>query len=482
MNKLDDVFYGTLMGAIVNPKKLRDTAWQQGIDVSYTEAQNYLRNQETNQRFKRQNPKPFHIPIIGKPDQYAMDLMFFDRGSQNIPILILQELTSRMTYAEILRNKSATETLRGFKKIEEQIKRNGFKIKSLEHDSGSEFHGEFKAYLTATGIEDIEFPRGNASKTALGKINSFIHTFRSMMERSETNFGGDWQKLVPELIDVYNHTTSSATGFAPSDVKTDLHFNFIRANELGTNSGARKKVNALEDGIKVRVLIETNIFRKGTRPKFSQEIYTITSRQGYSFYLKDSEGKVVQAQNLNGDPINKPRPFRAWELLVIDEDEVKEPPTQFRTDTERLDERERRRANVVNRERNRIDAEPIVQETPNPTALEETRPRELRERTQREPLEKRTTRGPRVAREPTEPEETLEGIVVKVLAHRRTRCPEFQILWKMFENNPDAPENLTWQPLENFRNYDRSTRSWVYNPIVLAYMKDHKLNPNQKKC
>ena len=102
MDKLDDVFYGTLMGSVVNPKKLRDTAWQQGIDVSYKEAQNYLRNQETNQRFKRQDPKPFHIPIIGKPDQYAMDLMFFDRGSQNIPILILQELTSRMAYADIL--------------------------------------------------------------------------------------------------------------------------------------------------------------------------------------------------------------------------------------------------------------------------------------------------------------------------------------------------------------------------------------------
>jgi len=237
-------------------------------------------------------------------------------------------------------------------------------------------------------------------------------------------------------------------------------------------------VNALEDGTKVRVLIETNIFRKGTRPKFSQEIYTISSRQGYSYFLKDSDGKVVQAQNLDGDPINKPRPFRAWELLVVDADEVKEPPTQFRTNTERLDERERRRANVVNRERNRIDAEPIVQETPDPTAME-TGPRELRERPEREPLEKRTTRGPRVARE-TEP--GLEGVVVKVLAHRRTRCPEFQILWKMFENNPDAPENLTWQPLENFRNYDRSTRSWVYNPIILAYMKDNKLNPNQKKC
>lgn len=480
MDKLDDVFYGTLMGSVVNPKKLRDTAWQQGIDVTFKDAQTYLRNQETNQRFKRQDPKPFHIPIIGKPDQYAMDLMFFDRGSQNIPILIVQELTSRMAYAKVMTNKSAESTLSAFKQIEEQIKQNGFRVKSLEHDSGSEFHGVFKAYLTETGIEDIEFPRGNASKTALGKINSFIHTFRNMMERSETNFGGDWQKLVPELIDVYNHTTSSATGFAPSDIKTEDHLNFIRADELGTNAGARKKVNKLEAGMKVRVLIETNIFRKGTKSKFTQEIYTIDSRQGYSFFLKDSAGKIVQAQNLNGDPINKPRPFRAWEMLVVDADKVQEPPSQFRTDTERLDERERRRANVVNRERNRIDAEPIVQETPNPTALQ-TEPRELRPREEREPIERRVTRGPRVQKE-TEPEETLEGVVVKVLAHRRVRCPEFQILWKMFEDNPQAPENLTWQPLENFRNYDRTTRSWVYNPIILEYMKQHKLNPNQKKC
>ena len=496
MEQLSDVFYGTLLGSVANPTILRDAAWRQGVDVSLKQATEFLRNQETNQRFKRQNPRPFHIPIIGKNNQYAADLMFFDRGSQNIPILIVQELTSRKAYAVVMANKSAETTLMAFKTILGQVEKDGLAIESLEHDSGSEFHGVFKAYLIEHSIEDIEFPRGNASKTALGKLNVFVRTLRTMMERAETNFGGDWRDLVSELVDVYNNTKSSSTGFAPNDVKTPDHFHFIRADEMARNPSARVKVNALKDGTKVRVLIDTDIFRKGSRPKFSKEIYTITGREGYSFTLSNAEGNPVMASNMKGEPINRVRPFRAWELLAIDEPNVVEPPDKFRQGTERLDERERRKANVVNRERRQLDVEPIRQVVPNPQVYEQTiaqeeLPERVRAQTDKARMEtarkeeedRRRAERPVVERE-QEPQ--LIGGVVRVLESKKGRskdnkCIWFKILWNGFPD-PNAPENQTWQPVNNFRTYDKTARAYVWNPIVLKYLEDNGLGLNWKQC
>jgi hypothetical protein len=495
MERLTDVYYGTLLGATANPRVLRDAAWKQGVDVSLKDAAFFLQHQETNQRFKRQNPRPFHIPIVGKPNQYAADLMFFDRGSQNIPILIVQELTSRKAYAVVQNNKTAETTLKAFQSIRDQVRKDGFDIKSLEHDSGAEFHGSFKAYLTESGIEDIEFPRGNASKTALGKINVFIRTLRTMMERAETNFGGDWRDLVHELIDVYNNTKSSSTGFAPNDVRTPDHFAFIRAEDMGRNPGSHAKVNTVEEGDKVRVLIDTDIFKKGSRPKFSKEIYTVTGRQGYSFTLTNAAGDPVMASNIKGEPLNSVRPFRAWELLKVEEEQIAEPPSKFRTDSQRLDDRERHKATVVNKERRLLDVEPIMQETPNPRVYEEAVAREelpervrvqtdkAREEAERKAEEERRKQERPVA-EPKEAEPEVTGNVVKVLAHRiKKGCLEFQIRWKGFDN-VDAPENRVWQPIKNFRsNYDRKSKLYLtWDKVVFEYMTEQKLPFNKKGC
>jgi hypothetical protein len=496
MERLSEVYYGTLMGATANPRVLRDAAWRQGVDVSLKQADLFLRDQETTQRFRRQNPRPFHVPIVGKPNQYAADLMFFDRGSQNIPILIIQELTSRKAYAVVQSNKTADTTLSAFKTILGQVKKDGFDIQSLEHDSGAEFHGNFKSFLTASGIEDIEFPRGNASKTAMGKINVFIRTLRTMMERAETNFGGDWRDLVHELIDVYNNTRSSSTGFAPNDVKTRDHFAFIRAMDMGRNPGSHAKVNALHEGQSVRVLIDTDIFKKGSRPKFSKEIYTITGREGYSFTLSNAAGEPVMASNIKGEPLNRVRPFRAWELLAINSGSVAEPPEKYRSDSQRLDDRERHKAVVVNRERRLLDVEPIVQETPNPGAYDEALAREelpdrvrvqtekAREEAERK-AEEEKRRAERPEREPVEAAPQITDYVVKVLSHRvKKGCLEFQILWNKFQSTPEAPENRTWQPIKNFRSdYDRKAKRYMtWDKVVAEYMTANKLPFNKKGC
>jgi hypothetical protein len=70
----------------------------------------FIKDQATAQQFRRINPRPLFIPILGKEWQYQADLMFFDRGSQKIPILVMIELTSRKAYGHIMSNKKAYTT------------------------------------------------------------------------------------------------------------------------------------------------------------------------------------------------------------------------------------------------------------------------------------------------------------------------------------------------------------------------------------
>jgi ribosomal protein L21E len=387
--RLRNLFYGAFKG-VVNPQRLYAAAKRDPLTRDYTLSaiQDFIRNQETVQRFRRLNPKPYFVPIIGRPWQYQADLMFFDRGSLKIPILIVIELTSRRAYGRIMPNKEATTTAASMRDIITQIRGEHLDIKSVEHDAGSEFRGAFITLLNQEGIEDIRFPRGEASKTALGKINVFIRTLRVMMEKADTNFGGDWRETLPDLLRIYNGTPSTSTDMAPDTVTTDDQFNYIRTLELSRNPGARPRVDRYKVGAKVRKLIEMDIFKKRSRPRFSKEIYTIASRQGNSFTLQDKDGDPVMSTNLKGEEHLNPevRLFRAWELLPVEADKVQSVPSELTEDTQRLTDKEARQANAVNRERNKVDAPPIVQETPAPELIEQAAnaPRQPRARKQTE--------------------------------------------------------------------------------------------------
>ena len=197
--RLEDLYSNALLGA-ANPKTLKDRAGKIGISLTLEQAKNFIRSHQTAQQFRAVNPKPFYVPIVAKPNQYACDLMFVQRGTEKVPILVVEDLTSRHGYARVMPNKTANTTATFFRQVLENIQQNGRKVESLEHDAGSEFKGAFRALLNERNIEDIVFPRGNASKTALGRLNVMIRTIRTMLLKATMNFGGDWREKLPKEV------------------------------------------------------------------------------------------------------------------------------------------------------------------------------------------------------------------------------------------------------------------------------------------
>jgi hypothetical protein len=470
---LSAVFYNDLHG-VANAQTLWERARPTLPTLTKTAVRDFMANQATTQRFRRLNPKPYHVPIIGKPHQYSADLMFLDRGTKLNPILVLIELTSRKAYGRVMPNKTAQTTASAMRELLAEIDADGQTITSLEHDSGSEFRGAFLTLLNEKNIEDIRFPRGNASKTAMGKLNVFVRTLRRMLEVATATKGGDWRTYFADVLAVYNDTRSTATRFTPNEVKNDNDANYIRARERGHNPSATDKVDAYHVGDVVRKLIETDIFRKRTKPKFSAELYTIASRTGYSFTLVDDDNNPVLETNLKGEEKLRPavRLFRAWELLPVKRGTLQDVPEGVRQPTQRLTETEGRIARAVNKERRQLDAPTIEQEVPTPNVY--AQPVERPTRTRRAPaLPVEEEARPKPKPKPKPKRKQVEATIAEVRGHRRVRGKlQFRVKWAHLDEEANKP--YEWVDYDNFV-FPQPDGSIVLNKLVGDYMTEHHL-------
>jgi len=61
------------------PQTLKARAAKIGILLTLEQAKTFIRSHQTAQQFRAVNPRPFYVPIVAKPNQYACDLMFVQR-------------------------------------------------------------------------------------------------------------------------------------------------------------------------------------------------------------------------------------------------------------------------------------------------------------------------------------------------------------------------------------------------------------------
>jgi hypothetical protein len=212
-------------------------------------------------------------------------------------------------------------------------------------------------------------------------------------------------------------------------------------------------------GDRDRVLIDYDAFQKKSKPRFSDDIYHIATRQGYSYTLQDSQGhdvmtpkqRTLPVAGVVSDPEAETNPhirlFRAWEMLRIDK--VEDAPE--RKATQRLTAGQAKASNQVNKNRREIDAVPIVQEVPTPDAFA-VAPRATRVRAPKEP---KAVRVPK-------PKKVYE--ITEVRGHRGSgENLEFRV--KYAHQNEEENKKHEYQLARNFPN----------NIVVNEYRKKHGL-------
>ena len=161
---------------------------------------------------------------------------------------------------EPMKDKEATTCNKAMEKIFDRL---GIP-KTIYSDEGSEFtNNSFIQLLDKHKIEII-YATNHAPF-----VESFNRTMKRMMDRyMEANDIPSWTTIYRDLLNAYNNTKHSATGFAPNDIKKE-DIDTVRKN-IKKRSRV-KKYEDINEGDSVRLQLKEKTFRKESDPTYGTE-------------------------------------------------------------------------------------------------------------------------------------------------------------------------------------------------------------------
>jgi hypothetical protein len=208
-------------------------------------------------------------------------------------ILVVQDVFSRKMWAEALDNKTSGEVKDAFAKI---LSESGVKPRTLTSDSGSEFSGEFKAYVESLGIisHQKEKNEPNVIATLDRGIGSLRQALARVARRKSTN---DWPSLLSGVVRGQNEGPNEGSyleGESANKAATDpeLQDELREKNKEYVEWNAsliKERREKLMEAGKFRVMIPKPAhFSRGFKPKWEDKVRTVASVEG--LFVTDTEG------------------------------------------------------------------------------------------------------------------------------------------------------------------------------------------------
>jgi hypothetical protein len=177
---------------------------------------------------------------------------------------------------EPMKDKEATTCNKAMEKIFDRL---GIP-KTIYSDEGSEFtNNSFIQLLDKHKIEII-YATNHAPF-----VESFNRTMKRMMDRyMEANDISSWTTIYRDLLNAYNNTKHSATGFAPNDIKKE-DIDTVRKN-IKKRSRV-KKYEEIKEGDTVRLQLKEKTFRKESDPRYGTELHQVELNNNDGVYIVD---------------------------------------------------------------------------------------------------------------------------------------------------------------------------------------------------
>lgn len=344
---LEDIFFNPKFGLHLSSKKLRQKAKEvKGVKVSKKEADEFLSKQELSQRFKQKKVKKSqydHIVSLAVFHKLQADLLDVHQlWKQNGGVRWLfniVDIHSRYAWVYPIKNKTSAEVTRAFDKfLQENQKHDNYPPAILQTDNGKEFiNRPFQQLLSKHNIKhNLNRPGDHKAQSIIERFNK---TIRTMIERYlDSRNTLKYINVLDDLIYNYNHSIHSTTKNKPVDVFTLEEPNLQR----GENS-----TPSLETGDLVRIKVSLGLFEKGTKARWSKELYNIVRKVKNSYVVADENGK------------EKTRRYKHYELLKV-------PKSVFSLGSERSDtaaEKEREDLRSEQRQQRQLNREDIRQES-----------------------------------------------------------------------------------------------------------------------
>jgi len=219
--------------------------------------------------FTPERPKQqFQIDLIMMPKAW--------RNNKNMYALVCVDVFTKKADMEPMKDKESTTCNKAMEKIFDRL---GIP-ETIYSDEGSEFtNNSFIKLLDKHKIEII-YATNHAPF-----VESFNRTMKRMMDRyMEANDIPSWTTIYRDLLNAYNNTKHSSTGFAPNDIQKE-DIDTVRKNIK--KKGRVKKYEEIKEGDSVRLQLKEKTFRKESDPRYGTELHQVELDKNDGVYIVD---------------------------------------------------------------------------------------------------------------------------------------------------------------------------------------------------
>ncbi len=246
------------------------------------------------QHFKRRK-----VTVYGINDLWCSDLISLTTyktiNSYYSYILIVIDAFSKKAWAKPLKSKSGSEVAKAVEEIIQE--NNNVTPKNLQTDNGKEYYNKWCQKLFKNHKIN-HYSTYTSIKAAIAE--RFIRTIKEKLWKHFSYIGSHrWLKILPTLINEYNHTVHRTIGCRPVDVNKKNEEEILNRiiNGKPTDNIRRHYQNVYKVGEKVRISKYKHIFTKGYTPNYTTEVFTISKVQNTlpkTYILEDETGKKIK--------------------------------------------------------------------------------------------------------------------------------------------------------------------------------------------
>ena len=233
-------------------------------------------------------PGPYHSISAD-----LIDYQMFSRKNHGYKyILCVVDMFSRYNYVRPLHGKTAQEVAG---KLEEIIGSMKFVPRFFTSDKGGEF--DIRNTFIKSVLEDkyhmVVYYTTGPKKNSM--VERFNRTLKERIERYFTETGNKiWIDILQDFSNNINNSVNRSIGIPPSEVTLE-NAKLIR-DKLYPDRGKKVKCDKILVGDRVRIVLPKQIFDKGYRQAWTDEIFTverIERSMGFCLYILRNNFDVI---------------------------------------------------------------------------------------------------------------------------------------------------------------------------------------------
>ena len=271
--------------------------------LTYDQVRSFLTTKKAYTKYKSATRKFRRLPVKARfiNDIWCMDLAQMDKLAEwnsGVKFLMISvDVFSRFIRVEPMKNKKADTTKAAFikmcsrQKIDDDDDEDHHLTfpKKLWVDRGKEFKGDFHSFCSDVGTKVYHTFSDTKAAFAERAIRSLKNIIYRFLENNQTD---KYLPSLQKLVQTMNARENRSIGMKPKDVTNQDFLKIMHKENYKEPLQPKLKV-----GDCVRISIKDKQFRKGYKPQFTEEVFTIvkivSKRPTVTYNIKDGNGEII---------------------------------------------------------------------------------------------------------------------------------------------------------------------------------------------